>query len=102
MSALLPDLRHAARSLLRRPSFTLTAVLTLALGIGMTTAIFGVLYGVVLRPLPLPHAARLITLCEQRPAATPGWCSLAPPNVADIAERSREIEAIGIGRSWSV
>ncbi|MFI5279598.1 MAG: ADOP family duplicated permease [Gemmatimonadales bacterium] len=97
----LQDLRHALRSLGKAPAFSVAVILTLGLGIGATTAIFGVLSGVVLRPLPFPSEDRLITLCEQYPGATRDWCSVSPPNVEDIAARSRTIEAIGIGRSWS-
>ena len=95
------DLRYATRALIARPAFTLAAVLTLALGTGITTAIFSVVNGIVLQPLPFPNAGQLITLCEQHPGATPDWCSISPPNIEDIAARSRAIEAIGIGRSWS-
>jgi putative ABC transport system permease protein len=100
MRNLLSDLRHALRGLRAQPAFTLTAVLTLALGIGLTTTIFGVVNGIVLRPLDFPDAGRLITVCELYPGATSDWCSISPPNVEDIAARSRSIEAIGIGRSW--
>ena len=102
MRELSADLRYAARALIARPGFTAAAVLTLTLGIGMTTAIFGIVNGVVLQPLPLPNADRLVSLCEQHPGATPDWCSIAPPNVQDIAARSRSIEAVGIARGWSV
>jgi putative ABC transport system permease protein len=100
MRNLLSDLRHALRGLRAQPAFTLTAVLTLALGIGLTTTIFGVVNGIVLRPLDFPDAGRLITVCELYPGATSDWCSISPPNVEDIAARSHSIEAIGIGRSW--
>ena len=54
------DLRHALRGLLRRPAFTFAAVLTLALGIGATTAIFSVVYSVLIKPLPYPNADELV------------------------------------------
>lgn len=100
MRNLLSDLRHALRGLRAQPAFTITAVLTLALGIGLTTTIFGVVNGIVLRPLNFPDAGRLITVCELYPGAFSDWCSISPPNVEDIAARSHSIEAIGIGRSW--
>ena len=92
MSDLVAQLRHAARALLARRSFALAAILTLAIGIGMTTSIFSVLYGVVLRPLSFRNADRLITLCERFPGGSEDWCGISPPNVSDIAERSRSID----------
>jgi hypothetical protein len=56
------DLRHAVRSLRRHPGFTAAAVLTLALGLGATTAIFGVVYGVLLKPLPYTDAHELVSI----------------------------------------
>lgn len=61
------DLRYALRGLPRRPTFTLAAVVTLALGIGATTAIFSVVYSVVIKPLPYPDAQELVRI---RHAAT--------------------------------
>ena len=99
MSSLLSELRYALRGLRAHPSFAVTAILTLAIGIGLTTAMFSVVDGIVLRPLPFPDADRLVTICTQYPGSSPDWCSVSPPNIADIAARSHTIEAIGLGRS---
>ena len=56
------DLRFALRGLSRRPTFTFAAVLTLALGIGATTAIFSVVYSVLIKPLPYPNADELVQI----------------------------------------
>ncbi len=65
MRALLHDLRLAFRQLRRAPGFAVTAVLTLALGIGATTAIFTLVYDVLLKPLPFNHAEQLVTMEEE-------------------------------------
>jgi predicted permease len=61
------DLRYALRGLARRPAFTFTAVLTLAVGIGATTAIFSVVYSVLIKPLPYPNSNELVSIDATAP-----------------------------------
>ena len=63
----LADLRQAIRSLRRRPAFALAAILTVALGVGANTAIYRVIYAVLLRPLPFRDPQRLVQLWESTP-----------------------------------
>ena len=64
------DVRHAFRLMGRDPAFTLTALATLALGIGLNTAIFSVAYGVLWRPLPYPNPDRLIMISSAQQTET--------------------------------
>ncbi len=77
------DLRFAWRSLWKNPALTAIAVAALALGIGANTAIFSVVYGVLLRPLPFPEPDRVIRLIDTNPSANLPRFSTAPPDFAD-------------------
>jgi putative ABC transport system permease protein len=69
MDTLFQDARYALSSMRRSPGFAAAAVATLALGIGAITAVFSVVYGVLLRPLPYPDSSRLVRLSEEHPGA---------------------------------
>lgn len=79
------DLRYATRSLRRAPTFASMAVLCVALGIGVTTTIFGVVNGLLLRPLPFPHPDRR---CQARVAAL-GCSGVGAPLVAGATSDGR-------------
>ena len=81
MSQLLSNLRYACRILRRQPTFSSVAILTLALGIGATTAVFTVVYGVLLRPLPYRDPDRLVMILYGHQGRVSPW--LSPPNFRD-------------------
>ncbi|MGH9312806.1 MAG: ABC transporter permease [Vicinamibacterales bacterium] len=95
LDMLLQDLRYALRVLAGRPSFALVAALTLALGIGANTAIFSVLYGVLLKPLPLREPDRLVQIWETNPLRNWTNATAAPANLLDWRKRNRVFEDIG-------
>jgi len=101
---MLPDLRLAWRSLRRSPAFTLAALLTLAVGIGANTAILTVVNDVLLRPLPYPHADRLVSLSEYSRAAGDNALALGADNgvsfenFRDWLRRQRTLERIATYR----
>ena len=94
MQTLLNDLRYGARMLLKQPGFTFVAVITLALGIGANTAIYTVVNGVLLRPLPYDEPDRLVMLWESNPRRNIEQQRVAPPNLVEWREQSRSFENI--------
>jgi len=96
MTAVWADLRYAMRQLRKSPGFTMTAVLTLALGIGATTAIFSVVEGVLLRPLPFPNASRLVVLGDHLHGIDLGSSTnVTPPDIVAYSRDTRAFSHLG-------
>ena len=92
LQSVVADCRYGVRQLRKNPGFTAVAILTLALGIGATTAIFSVVYGVLLRPLPYADASRIMAIFEVTSAGSPS--RLADPNFDDFRDQNRSFQAI--------
>jgi putative ABC transport system permease protein len=105
MTNTLQDLRYAARALRKSPGFTAIAALTLALGVGATTAIFSVVNAVMLRPLPFTEPDRLVRIWESN--LERGWATFAVshPNFLDWRSQSRAFESLAAtnnaGFTWT-
>jgi putative ABC transport system permease protein len=94
------DLRYGWRLARRNPGFAVVALLTIALGIGLTTSIFSVLRAVVLRPLPYPDSARLLMVWGTDRNAGTSREPVSVPDLLDFTERSRLIERFGAFGSY--
>ncbi|HZF41246.1 MAG TPA: ABC transporter permease, partial [Blastocatellia bacterium] len=93
------DLRFGARMLLKSPGFTAVMVMTLALGIGANAALFSVVNGVLLNPLPYPQPEQLITLHQSKPNFATG--AIPYPNFRDWQRENQTFSAMAISRGAS-
>jgi putative ABC transport system permease protein len=89
MKTLWNDVRYGLRMLLKKPGFTLTAVITLALGIGATSVIFSFVNGILLRPLPYKDSERLVSLYETSPKRGIASTGISPLNFLDWREQNQ-------------
>ena len=94
MQTLWQDLRYGARMLIKNPGFTLIAVLTLGLGIGANTAIFSVVNGVLLRPLPYNEPERIVTLLND------GRFPVSPANFLDFRANRQSFAQMAAAEAW--
>ena len=97
---MIQDLIYALRWLRKNPGFTTLSVLTLAVGIGVNTAMFSVVNAVLLQPLPFLEADRLVWMAESGPEVKNRWISY--PNFLDWRARNQVFEAMSTFRGWSV
>ena len=97
MRTVLQDVRHALRLFRHNPGFTAVSALTIALAIGGCTAVFSVLNGVLLRPLPYPDPDRIVTVAERHPGSDAGLGGVVFSNHTYYAwlENAKTVEAIG-------
>jgi len=99
MTAIIQDLKFAARMLAKSPAFTAVAILTLALAIGANTALFSIVNGVLLNPLPYPQPDQLVTLHESKPNFNTG--SISYPNFLDWQKDNHTLSSMAVSRAYS-
>src|SRR5688572_24456697 len=93
MSRILRDFRHALRATVRSPLVSILAIVAFALGIGVTTTVFSIFYGVLLKPLPYPAPEQLVSVYDTQPACA--TCPASFPKYHDWKARSQVFSAIG-------
>ena len=98
METLIQDAHYALRMLRKNPGFAFVAILTLALGIGATTAIFSVVYGALLRPLPYQQPNQIVRLWELNEQGHP--INFTDPNFEDLREQSQSLQGLAEYGAW--
>jgi predicted permease len=101
MHSLVSDLRYAARELRRRPGFTLTAVLSLALGVGATSAVFSVVYAVLINPFPYVGAERIMQIALKDKAGNYRYPGLTGPQIEQLRQAAA-IESVVGEDGWNL
>src|SRR5215470_15259698 len=99
MGSLLQDLRYGVRMLVKKPGFTVVAVITLALGIGANTAIFSVVNAILLRPLQYSEPDRLVQVWQSFPQLGANQVTVSAPEFLDYRDQNRVFERMAAFRS---
>ena len=94
MQTLLQDLRYALRLTLRRPALTLVTIVTLAIGVGGNTAVFSVINGLLIRPLPVPRPERVVRVFGT--ASDRAFDVMSYPNARDLGDRASTLASLAI------
>jgi putative ABC transport system permease protein len=102
MHAIRQDLTYALRMLRKSPGYALVTVLTLALGIGANTAIFSVVNGVMLKPLPYADSSRLVFISSQFPTLGFDRFWLSVPEYLEFKDRNQSFDSVGGYREGSL
>jgi putative ABC transport system permease protein len=101
MDSLLKDIRYGVRSLLKRPTLTIIAIITLAIGIGANSAIFSVVNSLLIKPLPFPELERIVTIWETQPSRGVVHNEASMANFLDWRAQNQTFEQMGLYRWWS-
>src|SRR4249920_1866176 len=102
MTSFSSQLRQIVRRLWRAPVFTVITLITLAAGVGANIAVFSVVEGVLLKPLPYPHAETLVGVSHTAPGLNMDEVNMAPSNYFIYREQNRVFENIGVYQGYSV
>src|SRR5256886_7987468 len=99
MIGLLQDLRYAVRQFFKMPGLTAVLIITIALAVGANTALFSVVNGVLLHPLPYPQPDQLVALRESKPNFE--WGTIPYPNFRDWQKDNRTFSSMAVWRSYA-
>ncbi|HEU4713073.1 MAG TPA: ABC transporter permease [Pyrinomonadaceae bacterium] len=101
MDAFLNDIRYAIRNLIKRPGFTLIAVLTLGIGIGANSAIFSTIHALLLKPLPFPELDRVVAVWDKMPSRGVMHNEVTMANYLDWRAQNQSFDQLALYRWWS-